>query len=95
MKYVTNILLNISSEALENYLDMVQIYSGKSSRKKTHLIEMIIYGCITNKINKAEVKDISTRELNKLLSEHKILVKSLPGHANKGMRKKDLKKPIE
>ena len=55
---------------------------------------MIIYGRITNKINKAEVKDNSTRELNKLLSEHKILVKSLPGYANKGMRKKDLK-PIE
>ena len=33
-KCVTNILLNISIEALENYLVMAQIYSGKSSRKK-------------------------------------------------------------
>ena len=29
-----NALMNISSEALENYLDMANIYLGKSSKKK-------------------------------------------------------------
>ena len=51
---------------------MASIYSEKSAKKKTQLIEMIIYGCITNKINKSEIKDISTKELNKELSERKI-----------------------
>lgn len=87
-KCLINALSNISSEALENYLDMASIYSEKSAKKKTQLIEMIIYGCITNTINKAEIKDISTKELNKKLSEGKILVKSLSGYGNKGLKKK-------
>lgn len=67
---------------------MASIYSEKSAKEKTQLIEMIIYGCITNKINKSEIKDISTKELNKELSERKILVKSLPGYGNKELKKK-------
>ena len=42
-----NVLMNITSQALENYLDMANIYSDKSSKKKTQLIGMIVYGCIT------------------------------------------------
>ena len=30
---------------------MASINSEKSAKEKTQLIEMIIYGCITNKIN--------------------------------------------
>ena len=70
---------------------MASINSEKSAKEKTQLIEMIIYGCITNKINKSEIKDISTKELNKELSERKILVKSLPGYGNKGLKKKKKK----
>ena len=88
-----NALMNISSEVLENYLDMANIYSGKSSKKKTQLVEMIVYGCITNTINRNEIKDISTKELNRLLKEHKILVKSLPGHGKKGLKKRNIDKP--
>ena len=88
-----NALMNISSEVLENYLDMANIYSGKSSKKKTQLVEMIIYGCITNTINRNEMKDISTKDLNRLLKEQKILVKSLPGHGNKGLKKRNIDKP--
>lgn len=60
-------------------------------RKKTQLVEKVIYGCITNTINKTSIKDISTRKLNKILAEHKILVKSLPGHGSKGLKKKEIK----
>ena len=88
-----NALMNISSEALENYLDMANIYSGKSSKKKTQLVEMIVYGCIINTIHKNDIKDINTKELNRLLKEHKISVKSSPGHGNKGLKKKNIDKP--
>ena len=64
-KCLINTLMNISGEALQNCLDMANIYSGKSTKKKTQLVEMVIYGCITNTINRASIKDISTRELNK------------------------------
>ena len=86
-----NVLMNITSQALENYLDMANIYSGKSSKKKTQLTEMIVYGCITNTINRNDIKDISTKELNRLLKE--ILVKSLPDHGNKGLKKRNIDKP--
>ena len=86
-----NALMNVLSEALENYLDMANIYNGKSTKKKTHLLEVVIYGCITNTTIKANIKDIRTKELNRLLKEHKILVKSLPGHGNKGLKKKEVK----
>ena len=87
-RYLINALMNKSSEALENYLDMANIYSGKSSKKKTQLVEMTVYGCITNTINRNDIRDLSTKELNRLLKEHKISVKSLPGHGNKGLKEK-------
>ena len=59
-----NALINISSEALENYLDMANIYLGKSSKKKTQLVGMIVYGCVISTINRNDIKDISTKELN-------------------------------
>ena len=53
-----NILINISTKALSDYLECATIYKGASSRKKTNLIEMIIYGHITNEINKMNHVDI-------------------------------------
>ena len=90
-KCLVNALMNMSIDALTSYLDMANIYKCNSSKKKSDLVEMIVYGCIMNKINKTEIKDISTKELNGLLKEHKILVKSLPGYGNKGLRKKEIK----
>ena len=75
-KCLINALMNVSSEALENYLDMTNIYCEKSTKKKIHLVEMDIYGCITNTIVKANIKDIPTKESKRLLKEHKMLVKS-------------------
>ena len=75
-KCLINALMNVSSEELGNYLDMANIYCGKSTKKKIHLVEMVIYGCITNTVVKTNIKDIPTKELNRLLKEHKILVRS-------------------
>ena len=46
-----NILMNISTNALSHYLECAKIYKGASSKKKTNLVEMIVYGHITNEIN--------------------------------------------
>ena len=45
-------LINISAQALRDYLECANIYKGKSPKKKTDVIEMILYGCITAKLNK-------------------------------------------
>ena len=52
---------------------------------------MIVYGCITDKLNKNDIKDISRKELNEVLSEHKIKIKSLAGYGNAGLKKKEIK----
>ena len=41
---------------------------------------MIVYGCITDKLNKEVTEDISTKRANQILSKNKIIVKSLPGN---------------
>ena len=51
--------MNISTNALSDYLECAKIYKGASSKKKTNLVEMIVYGDITNKINKMNPVDIS------------------------------------
>ena len=39
-----NILMNISLDALKDYLECGKIYKGASSKKKTDLVRMIVYG---------------------------------------------------
>ena len=57
-KYLVNILMNVSTQALRNYLECTNIYKVNSSKKKTDLIEKIVCGCITEKLNKKGVEDI-------------------------------------
>ena len=83
-----NILMNILSKALRDSLECGKIYKGASSKKKTDLVEIIVYGH-TNKINKIGVEDISKKEANQILRQNKILVKSLPGYGNIGLKKKN------
>ena len=52
---------------------------------------MIFYGCITNKLKKEGIQDISTREANEILKANKIILKSLPGYGNDELKKKDMK----
>ena len=68
-KFLTNFLMNVSNSALRKYLKLANIYKGESTKKKTELIEMIIYGCITNSINKYEIKEISEDEAHKILRD--------------------------
>ena len=49
-----NFLNGVSSQSLRGYLKLANIYDGNSNKKKSDLIEMIHYGCITNKLNKKE-----------------------------------------
>lgn len=63
-KCLANFLMNVSTSALREYLKEAKIYTGEASKKKTDLTEMIIYGCITNTINKYEVKGISKQHAN-------------------------------
>ena len=47
-----NVLTNVSAQALRDNLECANIYKGSSPKKKTDLIEMIVYGCTTEKIKK-------------------------------------------
>ena len=89
-KCLINILMNISSDALRDYLERGQIYKGTSSKKKTDLVEMIVYGHITDKINKMRMEAISKKETNQILRSNKILVKSLPGYGNIELKRKEI-----
>ena len=64
-KFLINILMNMSSHSLRSYLKLANVYDGNSNKKKTNLIEILVYGCITNKLSNELVKDIS---LNKAMS---------------------------
>ena len=54
-KCLINVLMNISSEAFRDYLECRKIYKSASSKKKTDLVEMIVYGHFIDKINKISV----------------------------------------
>ena len=56
---------------------------------------MIIYGCITEKLNKKEVADISITQPNQILNKNNIKVKSLPGYGNINLKKKEIKPFVE
>ena len=90
-KCLINILMNISTQVLKEYLKSAKIYKGNASKKKTDLVEMIVYGCITDKLNKKVLEDISTKQANQILNKSKIIVKSLPGYGNAELKKKDIK----
>ena len=52
---------------------------------------MIVYEYITNKVSKEPIKDISINKAMSILKEKDILIKSLPGYGNLGLKKKDIK----
>ena len=52
---------------------------------------MILYGCITDELNKKVIEDISTKQANQILNKNKIIVKSLPGYGNVELKKNELK----
>ena len=86
-----NFLNEVSSQSLRYYLKLANIYDGNSNRKKSDLIEMIMYGCMNGKLKNKRIEDICINKANSILNEKNILIKSLPGYCNFGLRKKDLK----
>ena len=90
-KCLITFLTNLSSPALRDYLECANIYKGHSPKKKTDLIEMIVYGCITKKLNKKEVEDISITQANHILNKSNIIIKSLPRYGNAALKKSKIK----
>ena len=85
------------SKSIER-LFSANIYKGTSPKKKTDLIEKIIYGCITEKLDKKNRRYINktsnkTRDINKnqILNKSNITVKSLPDYGNVRLKKKEIK----
>ena len=55
---------------------------------------MIVYRCITDKLNKIGVEDISKKQGNQILNKTRIIIKSLPGYGNVELKKKDIKPSV-
>ena len=64
---------------------------GNANKRKSDLIEMIIYGCTSGNLRNKSVTDISNNKVTSILKEKDISIKSLPGYGNLGLRKRDLK----
>ena len=90
-KCLINFLMNVSTKALRDYLECTNIYKGTSPKKKTNPIKMIIYGCITEKLDKKEIEDISIKHAIQILNKNNIIVKSLPGYGNTDLKKKEIR----
>ena len=56
---------------------------------------MIIYGCIKGKLKNKIIDDISINKAHNILKEKDIIIKSLPGYGNLGLREKDIKPYVE
>ena len=82
--------MKISSESLRYYLECRKIYKGISSKKKTDFEEMIVYGCITDKINKMGLQDITKKEADQILNTNKTNIKTLPGYGDMGLKRKEI-----
>ena len=89
-KCLINALCSIDSKALGNYLGIVEIYDGNSSKSKCDLIEMIVYGYIKGKLQKESVSDISLNSAYKILKDKGINIISLPGYGNLNLKRKDI-----
>ena len=90
-----NFLNDVSSRALRAYLGLAEVYDGNANKKKSDLIEMIVYGCMNGKLKNKIVEDISFNRATTLLRKHKITLKSLSGNGNMGLGKKDIKPYVE
>ena len=51
---------------------------------------MTDYGCITEKLNKKSIEDISIKQANLILNKRNITVKSLSGYGNALLKRKEI-----
>ena len=87
--------MNTSAQVLRDYLECANIYKGTLPKKKSDIIEIIVYGCITEKLNQKKIEDISTKQANQILNKSSLIVKSLPGYENAELRKKEIKAHVK
>ena len=80
----------MSSQSFRSYLRLANIYDGNSNKRKSDLIQMIIYGYMNGNLRNKSIEDISSNKVNTILKEKDISIKSLPGYGNLGLRKRDL-----
>ena len=90
-----NFLNEVSSRALRAYLGLAEVYDGNANKKKSDLIEVIVYGCMNWKLKNKVVDEISVKKTYTIIRENNIIIKSLPGYGNMGLRKKDIKPYVE
>ena len=90
-----NFLNRVSSNALRAYLGLAEVYDGNANKKKSDLIEMIVYGCMNGKLKNKVVDEISVKRAYTILRENNINIKSLSGYGNMGLRKNDIKTYVE
>ena len=90
-----NFLNQVSSSTLRKYLGAAEVYDGNANKKKSDLIEMIVYGCMNGKLKNKVVDEISVKRAYTILRENNINFKSLPGYGNMGLRKKNIKPYVE
>ena len=90
-----NFLNEVSSHALRAYLGLAEVYDGNANKKKSDLIEVIVYGCMNGKLKNKVVDEISVKKTYTILRENNIIIKSLPWYGNMGLRKKDIKPYVE
>ena len=90
-----NFLNDVSSLVLGAYLGLSEVSDGNANKKKSGLIEIIVYGCMNGKLKNKVVDEISVKRAYTILRENNINIKSLPGYGNMGLRKKDIKPYVE
>ena len=87
--------MNVSTKGLKDCLECASIYKGASPKKKTDLVEMIVYGYMSETLNKKDLKGIKIKEAKQILHKNSIKINSLPGHGNMGLKKKEIKSQIK
>ena len=76
-KCLINFLMNVSTKGLKDYLECTSIYKDTSPKKKTDLIEMIVYGCMTETINKKD-----RGHINKTSKTNTTIINNITSHKN-------------
>ena len=94
-KCLINFLTNVSTKEIKDYLEPASIYKGASPKNKTDLIEMIVYGCMTETLSKKGTEDITIKEANQILNKNSITINSLPEHGNMRLKKKKIKSHVK
>ena len=54
-----NVLNEVSIQSLRSYLRFANIYDGNANKKKSDLIEMVIYGYMNGKLKNNTIDNVS------------------------------------